>query len=69
MPGMQALPLKTASWPGWYAICSNKGRKTEKSQDMKKEKVYNEAVSGDEGFAPGDGYPFVRRGALCQCVR
>ena len=57
MPGMQALPLKTASWPGWYAICSNKGRKTEKSQDMKKEKVYNEAVSGDEGFAPGDGYP------------
>lgn len=24
---------------------------------MKKEKVYNEAVSGDEGFAPGDGYP------------
>ena len=57
MPGMQALPLKTASWPGWYAICSNKGRKTEKLQDMKKEKVYNEAVSGDEGFAPGDGYP------------
>ena len=39
MPGMQALPLKTASWPGWYAICSNKGRKTEKLQDMKKEKV------------------------------
>ena len=57
MPGMQALPLKTASWPGWYAICSNKGRKTEKLQDMKKEKVYNEAVSGDEGFTPGDGYP------------
>ena len=24
---------------------------------MKKEKVYNEAVSGDEGFTPGDGYP------------
>lgn len=24
---------------------------------MKKEKVYNEAVSGDEGFAPGEGYP------------
>lgn len=24
---------------------------------MDKEKVYNEAVSGDEGFAAGDGYP------------
>ena len=24
---------------------------------MKKEKVYNEAVSGDEGFEPGEGYP------------
>lgn len=24
---------------------------------MKKEKGYNEAVSGDEGFAPGEGYP------------
>lgn len=24
---------------------------------MKKEKVYNEAVNGDEGFAPGEGYP------------
>lgn len=24
---------------------------------MKKEKVYNEAVGGDEGFAPGEGYP------------
>ena len=24
---------------------------------MKKEKVYNEAVEGDEGFMPGDGYP------------
>lgn len=24
---------------------------------MKKEKVYNEAVEGDEGFIPGDGYP------------
>ncbi|MCD8034060.1 MAG: nucleotide exchange factor GrpE [Alistipes sp.] len=24
---------------------------------MKKEKVYNEAVSGDEGFVPGEGYP------------
>ena len=24
---------------------------------MKKEKVYNEAVEGDEGFAPGEGYP------------
>ena len=24
---------------------------------MKKQEVYNEAVSGDEGFAPGDGYP------------
>ena len=28
-----------------------------KSNDMKKEKVYNEAVEGDEGFMPGDGYP------------
>ncbi|WP_418166453.1 nucleotide exchange factor GrpE, partial [Alistipes putredinis] len=25
--------------------------------DMDKEKVYNEAVGGDEGFAAGDGYP------------
>lgn len=25
---------------------------------MNKEKVYNEAVEGDEGFRPGDGYPF-----------
>lgn len=24
---------------------------------MKKEKVYNEAVEGDEGFVPGEGYP------------
>lgn len=24
---------------------------------MKKEKVYNEAVAGDEGFLPGEGYP------------
>lgn len=24
---------------------------------MKKEKVYNEAVRGDEGFVPGEGYP------------
>ena len=24
---------------------------------MKKEKVYNEAVNGDEGFVPGEGYP------------
>ena len=24
---------------------------------MKKEKVYNEAVDGDEGFGAGDGYP------------
>lgn len=24
---------------------------------MKKEKVYNEAVNGDEGFNPGEGYP------------
>lgn len=24
---------------------------------MKKEKGYNEAVNGDEGFAPGEGYP------------
>ena len=24
---------------------------------MKKQEGYNEAVSGDEGFAPGDGYP------------
>ncbi len=24
---------------------------------MKKEKVYNEAVKGDEGFIPGEGYP------------
>lgn len=24
---------------------------------MKKEKVYNEAVDGDEGFLPGEGYP------------
>ena len=24
---------------------------------MKKEKFINEAVSGDEGFTPGDGYP------------
>lgn len=24
---------------------------------MKKEEIYNEDVSGDEGFAPGDGYP------------
>ncbi len=24
---------------------------------MKKEKIYNEAVNGDEGFAAGDGYP------------
>ena len=24
---------------------------------MKKEKVYNEAVNGDDGFEPGDGYP------------
>ena len=24
---------------------------------MKKEEIYNEAVSGDEGFVPGEGYP------------
>lgn len=24
---------------------------------MKKEEIYNEDISGDEGFAPGDGYP------------
>ena len=24
---------------------------------MKKEEVYNEAIGGDEGFAPGEGYP------------
>ena len=24
---------------------------------MKKEKAYNEAINGDEGFEPGDGYP------------
>ena len=34
-----------------------KGGKLKKLQDMKKQEVYNEAVSGDEGFAPGDGYP------------
>ena len=34
-----------------------RGGKLKKLQDMKKQEVYNEAVSGDEGFAPGDGYP------------
>ena len=24
---------------------------------MKKEEIYNESISGDEGFAPGEGYP------------
>ena len=24
---------------------------------MKKEEIYNEAIGGDEGFAPGEGYP------------
>ena len=24
---------------------------------MEQEKIYNEAIDGDEGFAPGDGYP------------
>ncbi len=28
-----------------------------KTKDMKKEKVYNEEVGGDQGFAAGDGYP------------
>lgn len=34
-----------------------RGRKLKNTHDMKKEKGYNEAVSGDEGFAPGEGYP------------
>lgn len=34
-----------------------KWRKSVKEKDMKKEKAYNEAVSGDEGFNPGEGYP------------
>ncbi len=29
----------------------------ENYDDMEKEKVYNEAVEGDEGFAEGDAYP------------
>lgn len=33
------------------------GGKTEKSDYMEKEKVYNEAVEGDEGFSAGDAYP------------
>lgn len=28
-----------------------------KLRNMKKEEIYNEAISGDEGFAPGEGYP------------
>ena len=36
---------------------------------MDKEKVYNEAVGGDEGFAAGDGYPSCDGGAVCQCDR
>jgi molecular chaperone GrpE len=31
--------------------------KRNKTQDMDKEKIYNEAVAGDEGFAKGEGYP------------
>lgn len=31
--------------------------KRNKTQDMDKEKIYNEAVEGDEGFAKGEGYP------------
>ena len=31
--------------------------KRNKTQDMDKEKIYNEAVEGDEGFAQGEGYP------------
>lgn len=34
---------------------------------MDKEKVYNEAVGGDEGFAAGDGYPSCD-GELCANV-
>ena len=31
--------------------------KRRKTKDMTKEKVYNEEVAGDAGFAEGDGYP------------
>ena len=31
--------------------------KRNKTNDMEKEKIYNEAVKGDQGFTEGDGYP------------
>ena len=34
---------------------------------MKKEEIYNEAIGGDEGFAPGEGYP-SRDGQPCANV-
>lgn len=33
------------------------GRNKTKNKDMTKKKVYNEAVSGEEGFREGEGYP------------
>ena len=42
-------------------------RKLKKIPDMKKEKVYNEAVNGDEGFAPGNVDPACE-GASCANV-
>ena len=37
---------------------------------MKKEEVYNEAIGGDEGFAPGEGYPSCdgQPFAMCQAT-
>ncbi len=38
---------------------------------MKKEKAYNEAVDGDEGFEPGEGYPRATANPvpMCQTIR
>ena len=41
----------------WYTICAIEKNRNTKQRDMKKEEVYNEAIGGDEGFAPGEGYP------------
>ena len=41
----------------WYTICAIEKNRNTKQRDMKKEEIYNEAIGGDEGFAPGEGYP------------
>lgn len=47
------MPHRTV---GIQFVRTKKKGKT-KQQDMEKEKTYNEAIAGDEGFNEGEGYP------------